>query len=396
MAGRAWPHRPPSCRPRRVRRRPLLWLSSLALLGLGVATPALSQTRFEVPGGCGTEAEFRSEIERLTGSTAAAGGPVSLVIEALGARQGGYEMRLTVGDAPRVLRDPECRILFRSAIVITAAASRPASPPSSAPVEPSPPSPAPRPSPSAPGASPPAATPTPPQSPPAATAPASPRASSAPPPSAAPLVTPLPGSRSSSVPPSAAMTTRAPAPVRPAVGSRPNPRPSSAGSALRRNRPGLRARARRGERRGIARRGSEDAERLPVPNASVDSRAGQRATAPVRAASGGARYGLALGLGVSGGVLPDLGATLELGARAEVLPWAVDLSLRYWPERSSSREGRGVDVSALGGRVAVLLRVAPALNVLAGVELNRLEGAGAESVPGRSSAAVAARAHARF
>jgi hypothetical protein len=87
-------------------------------------------------------------------------------------------------------------------------------------------------------------------------------------------------------------------------------------------------------------------------------------------------------------VLPDLGGALELGARAEVLPWGVELSFRYWPERSGSREGRGVDVSALGGRLAALFRVAPALNVLAGLELNRLEGAGAESVRGRNTASA--------
>jgi hypothetical protein len=111
-------------------------------------------------------------------------------------------------------------------------------------------------------------------------------------------------------------------------------------------------------------------------------------SASVDATRGAPRYGLALGLGVSGGVLPDLGGALELDARAEILPWALELSFRYWPERSSSREGRGVDVSALGGRVAALLRVAPALNVLAGLELNRLEGAGAESVRGRNTAAA--------
>jgi hypothetical protein len=127
---------------------------------------------------------------------------------------------------------------------------------------------------------------------------------------------------------------------------------------------------------------------VPAPIARAASPVAPESSASVDAAAGGVRYGFDLGLGVSAGVLPDLGGALELGARVEVLPWAVALSFRYWPERSGSREGRGLDVSALGGRLAALLRVVPALNVLAGVELNRLEGAGAESVRGRNTAAA--------
>jgi hypothetical protein len=96
-------------------------------------------------------------------------------------------------------------------------------------------------------------------------------------------------------------------------------------------------------------------------------------------------YGTHLGLGVSGGVLPDLGAVLELGARLEQSSWGAAVSLRYWPRRSGGREGRDLDVSALGGEIAALLRVAPLLSVQAGLEMNRLAGEGAEDVSGRNS-----------
>jgi hypothetical protein len=84
-------------------------------------------------------------------------------------------------------------------------------------------------------------------------------------------------------------------------------------------------------------------------------------------------------------VLPDLGASLELGARFEQHRWGAALSLRYWPQRSGSREGRGFDVSGFGGRAAALFRIAPALNSWVGLELNRLEGEGAPGVSGRDA-----------
>jgi hypothetical protein len=70
----------------------------------------------------------------------------------------------------------------------------------------------------------------------------------------------------------------------------------------------------------------------------------------------------------------------------EVLPWALAVSLRYWPEQSGSREGRAVNVSGLGGRLAGLFRVAPAWSLMVGLEVNRLVGEGSEGVSDRSSA----------
>jgi hypothetical protein len=105
-------------------------------------------------------------------------------------------------------------------------------------------------------------------------------------------------------------------------------------------------------------------------------------------APGELHAGLELGAGVSGGVLPDLGGAFDVGGRLEALPWALDVSVRYWPERSQSRESRTVDVSALGVRVAALYRAAAALNVLVGFEVNRLVGEGAEGVSGRNTDVV--------
>jgi len=257
--------------------------------------------------------------------------PVSLRIEALGAETGGgYELRLVLRSEVRVLRDPECQILWRSAIVIAAAAARSEAPAPSAPPAAPPPAPAPSPAPTPPAAS-----------PPPANRPAPPL-----PPRVAPAQ---------------------PANGRPALATRPS-----------RARP-PRTRPRR------------PPEQPGAVAAADELRAPQRAVAGASIASpalGELRAGLALGVGVSGGVLPDLGGVLDLGARLELLPWALDVSIRYWPERSQSREGRVVDVASAGGRVAGLFRVASALNLMAGIEVNRLVGEGAEGVSGRNADAV--------
>jgi hypothetical protein len=98
--------------------------------------------------------------------------------------------------------------------------------------------------------------------------------------------------------------------------------------------------------------------------------------------------GLGVGVGVSGGVLPGLGATLELSGRVEVTPWGALGALRYWPSRSETREGRRLEVSALGAQVLGVYRIAPALNLVAGLEVNRLQGTGTDGVSGGTAAAA--------
>lgn len=241
--------------------------------------------------------------------------PSALHIEPVRGEPGGYELRLALGAELRVLRDPECRILWRSAIVIAAAAAARSEP------EPTPPTPPP-------AANEPPSTPAP--APPVAPSPATPRALP-PPPSPPPI-------------------RRRPARTRP----RRPPAPPSAEARERR----------------------------------APERAAPASTGLAAPESDELRAGLGLGVGVSGGVLPDLGGVLEVGGRLEALPWAIDASVRYWPERSRSREGRVVEVTGAGVRLAGLVRVASALNLSAGIEVNRLVGEGAEGVSGRNADTV--------
>jgi hypothetical protein len=101
------------------------WLFVSVVCGVwGLASSALAQQRFEVPAACGTREEFAGEVARLLGTGANAGTmPDQLTIEPT---QGaaGYRLRLILGTERRELADPDCRTLFRSAVVITAAAAR--------------------------------------------------------------------------------------------------------------------------------------------------------------------------------------------------------------------------------------------------------------------------------
>jgi hypothetical protein len=285
------------------------WLVCLTL----AAPAALAQSRVTVPDGCGSEDEYHNELQRLTGASASDAGAASVSIEPL--VEGGYELRLTLGDEQRTLRDPDCRVLWRSAIVIVAAASR-----SRAEIAP-------------------------PAAPPAA---AEPPAPAPPPPSPAPpsqvTTPPAPSAPARTLPPATTQLQRAR-----------ETRPRSA-RRTRRSRGAVAARPRERSSASVAR--TRSASELDAP---LD---------PVLARSGPS-WGLAVGAGVSGGVVPGLGPALELGAHLEALPWATALSFRYWPERSESVGERGVDVSAFGGRAALSFRIAPALNALAGLELMR-------------------------
>ena len=92
--------------------------------------------------------------------------------------------------------------------------------------------------------------------------------------------------------------------------------------------------------------------------------------------------GVGLALGVSAGVVPGWGPELEASVQLEHGPWGVAVALRHWLEQGQSVEGRRVLVTATGGRAAALFRIAPALDALAGIELNRLVGEGAADVRG--------------
>ena len=97
------------------------------------------------------------------------------------------------------------------------------------------------------------------------------------------------------------------------------------------------------------------------------------------------RLGGSLALGVSSGVVPGWGPALEASVHLEKRPWALALALRHWPERGQTIDGRSVLVSATGGRATALFRVAPALELVGGIELNRLIGEGSANVRGPAS-----------
>lgn len=98
-----------------------------------------------------------------------------------------------------------------------------------------------------------------------------------------------------------------------------------------------------------------------------------------------ASYALAVGAGVTDGVVPGAGLALELRASREPRPLGWAVAARYWPRETGSRQGRQVEVSATGGRAAGLIRLAPEVQLAAGLEVNRLSGTGSGTVSGRAA-----------
>lgn len=287
------------CRPSEL----LSCVAGVAVLGAALASPAQTPAEplFQVPEGCGTEADYQEKLEELVGDAVAAAQPTALAITA--AIEGGYELRLRLGDELRELRDRDCHTLFDSAVVIAAAAWR-----------------------GAPGAITPGAI---------TRGPAA-----------------LPGD-SKPIQATPAPTRRASAPARP-------PRAASTPPGARPRPPTL--------ERVVA----------PQPNAVASTRATRREHVA----------GVSIGAGISGGVLPQVGAMLELGASLEPAPWGASFGLRYWPERGTARAGRDVDLTAMGGRAAGLVAFGSNARVSVGLEVNRLSGTGGEAVSRRDSAAA--------
>jgi len=92
----------------------------LGAFGLAVPT-ALAQLTFSAPPECGSQQEFLAEVRALQRADAPPLRVTSVSIRE--AAQGVYELRLDGADGERVLTDAECRTLFRSAVVIAAAAA---------------------------------------------------------------------------------------------------------------------------------------------------------------------------------------------------------------------------------------------------------------------------------
>jgi hypothetical protein len=96
----------------------LLALASLAC----VTARAHAGATVRVPEGCGSERELQQGVEQLAGAGARIADPLELAI-AWQAEHGPFELRLLLGSERRVLHDPDCATLFRSALVMVAAAS---------------------------------------------------------------------------------------------------------------------------------------------------------------------------------------------------------------------------------------------------------------------------------
>jgi len=99
----------------------------------GITAP---RTPFELPVECGTEAEFRTELTRLVGPDVERAWPSTLRIT--GDATAGYRLTLDVAENRREFEHSDCRVLFRSALVVAAASVQTAevAPPPPAPVPP--------------------------------------------------------------------------------------------------------------------------------------------------------------------------------------------------------------------------------------------------------------------
>jgi hypothetical protein len=99
----------------------------------------------DVPAECGSESEFRAELERLVGADAERAQPSRMVI-ARPSEGADYRLTLELQGEQRELSHADCRVLFRSALVIAAASVRPPAPAPAPEPEPAPaPAPAPEP-----------------------------------------------------------------------------------------------------------------------------------------------------------------------------------------------------------------------------------------------------------
>ncbi|HEY3495185.1 MAG TPA: hypothetical protein VGK73_10885 [Polyangiaceae bacterium] len=117
---------------------------SVALAMLLVRPVAAQDQGFQLPAECGSEAEFSDELGRLVGAEAERARPTTLAISRASPEED-YRLTLVVGGERRDLSHADCRVLFRSALVIAAASVRP--PAESEPAEAPPPVPPPPPPP---------------------------------------------------------------------------------------------------------------------------------------------------------------------------------------------------------------------------------------------------------
>jgi hypothetical protein len=99
------------------------WLLAVFL----VASSAEAQVSFRVPPQCGSQQQFFASVRELQQGEAA---QVTLTsVEIAERTPGAYELTLTGPDGSRVFTDADCHTLFRTAVVVAAAAARTLQPP---------------------------------------------------------------------------------------------------------------------------------------------------------------------------------------------------------------------------------------------------------------------------
>src|SRR5688572_32615484 len=91
----------------------------VGLLLFGAHGTCFAEGRVQVPDGCGSQTEFSRELERLLGGQATQAEPLSVVID--GGDGADYRLRIVLREGTREIRHPDCRTLFRSAVVVAAA-----------------------------------------------------------------------------------------------------------------------------------------------------------------------------------------------------------------------------------------------------------------------------------
>lgn len=99
------------------------------------------------------------------------------------------------------------------------------------------------------------------------------------------------------------------------------------------------------------------------------------------------RGDLAVGVGVTAGVMPGASAAFELrgGVLGEL--FGASVGVRYFPPRFLAVDGRGVDIWGLGVRAAAVVAPVPALHLSLGLDADRLSGRGSGvATPERASA----------
>lgn len=88
------------------------------------------------------------------------------------------------------------------------------------------------------------------------------------------------------------------------------------------------------------------------------------------------RGSVSLGAGAALGVVPGAAAMLELRAGLDLGRWGISLAGNFLPAKHATQDGRGVDVLAVGGRLAGGVRPVRPLMLSAGIELDWLQGTG--------------------